>query len=146
MAKGKFQKRKGFGFMSRQSSKKSRSSEFQAKSSRSGAESVSSPQIFRSPQPSKLGTSPPSIASKGRATIERCPCYHQFHSRPCNAPQVCYQCGQTGYIKKFCPMSNTSALVGQTLGQPRVLALGSRRTVGRPSSSIKSAARISSGT
>ena len=42
-AKGKFQKRKGFGFMFGQSSKKSRSSESSGNSSRSGAESVSSP-------------------------------------------------------------------------------------------------------
>ena len=64
-AKGKFQKRKGFGFMSGQSSKKSRSSESSKNSSRSGAESVSSPQAFRSPQPSKLGTTPSSTAFRG---------------------------------------------------------------------------------
>ena len=43
VTKGKFQKRKGFGFMSGQSSKKSRSSEFSGNSSESGVESVSSP-------------------------------------------------------------------------------------------------------
>ena len=48
VTKGKFQKRKGFGFMSGQSSKKSRSFESSGNSSRSGAESVSSPQVFRS--------------------------------------------------------------------------------------------------
>ena len=48
-AKGKFQKRKGFGFTSGQSSKKSRSSESLRNSSGSGADSVSSPQTFRSP-------------------------------------------------------------------------------------------------
>ena len=72
VVKGKFQKRKGFGFMSGQSSKKSKSSESLSNSSRSDAESVSSPQTFRSPQLSKLGTSPPSSASKGQATSERC--------------------------------------------------------------------------
>ena len=46
VAKGKFQKRKGFGFLSEQSSKKSRSSESLENSSISGAESVSSPQAF----------------------------------------------------------------------------------------------------
>ena len=46
MAKGKFQKRKGFGFIFRQSSKKSRSSESSGNSSRSGTESVSSPQTL----------------------------------------------------------------------------------------------------
>ena len=67
VAKGKFQKKKGFGFMSGQSSKKSRSSESSGNSSGSGAKSISSPQIFWSPQPSKLGISPPNIASRGRA-------------------------------------------------------------------------------
>ena len=63
--KGKFQKRKGFGFTSGQSSKKSKSSESSENSLRSGAESVSSPQTIRSPQPSRLGTTPPSTASGG---------------------------------------------------------------------------------
>ena len=44
--KGKFQKKKGFGFTSGQSSKKSRSFESSGNSSRSGAESVNSPRIF----------------------------------------------------------------------------------------------------
>ena len=64
-AKGKFQKRKGFGFMSGQSSKKSKSSKSSRNSSGLGAESVNSPQTFRSLQPSRLGTSPPSTASRG---------------------------------------------------------------------------------
>ena len=43
-------------------------------------------------------------------------------------------------------MSNTTALVGQTLGQPRAsLAASLGKTVGRPSSSVKSAIRSSSG-
>ena len=42
-------------------------------------------------------------------------------------------------------MSNTTALVGQTLRQPRALAASSDRTVGRPSNSIKSAVGSSSG-
>ena len=65
VAKGKFQKRRSFRFMSGQSSKKSRSFESSCNSSRSGAESVSSPQDFRSPQPLRLGTSPPDTASIG---------------------------------------------------------------------------------
>ena len=44
VAKGKLQKMKGFGFMSGQSSKKSRSSESLDNSSRLGIESISSPQ------------------------------------------------------------------------------------------------------
>ena len=43
LARGKFQKRKSFGFMSGQLSKKSRSSESSSNSSRSGIDSVSSP-------------------------------------------------------------------------------------------------------
>ena len=42
-------------------------------------------------------------------------------------------------------MSNTTASVGQTLGQPRALAASSGRSAGRPSSSVKSAAGNSSG-
>ena len=42
-------------------------------------------------------------------------------------------------------MSNTTASAGQTLGQPRVLAVSSGRAVGRPSGSVKSTARSSSG-
>ena len=58
--RGKFQKRKNFGFLSGQSSKKSKSFESSEHSFGSGTESVSSPQAFRAPQPSRLGTSPPS--------------------------------------------------------------------------------------
>ena len=43
VTKGKFQKRKGFGFMSGKSFKKSRSFESSRNSSGSGAESISSP-------------------------------------------------------------------------------------------------------
>ena len=46
MTKEKFQKRKGFGFMSGQSSEKSRSFESSSNSFRSGAKFVSSPQAF----------------------------------------------------------------------------------------------------
>ena len=46
VAKGKFQKRESFGFMSGQSLKKSRSSESLGNLSGSGTESISSPQIF----------------------------------------------------------------------------------------------------
>ena len=40
-------------------------------------------------------------------------------------------------------MSNTIALVGQTLSQPRALAANSGRAVRRPSGSVKSATRSS---
>ena len=92
-AKGKFPKRIGFKFMSGQSSKKSKSSESSSNSSGSGAEFVSSPQTFRSPQPSRFGTSPPSTAFRGRATSERCPRCRQSHIGSCSSPQVCFQCG-----------------------------------------------------
>ena len=138
--KGKFQKRKGFGFMSRQSSKKSKSFKSSGNSSRLGAKSVSLPQAIRSPQPYRFGTSSSSTASRGRATSERCPRCRQIHLGPCSAPQVCFQCGQTGHVKRFCPMSNTTASAGQTLGQPRALAVSSGRAAGRPSGSVKSTA------
>ena len=48
LAKGKFQKRKSFGFVSGKFSKKSRSSESSGNSFGLGANSVSSPQTFRS--------------------------------------------------------------------------------------------------
>ena len=70
-------------------------------------------------------------------------CRH-FHSGPCSAPQVCFQCGQTGHVKRFCPMSNTTASVGQTLGQPRALAVSSGRAAGKPLRFVKSAAGSSS--
>ena len=93
--RGKFQKRKNFGFSSGQSSKKSKSSEFSEHSSGSGTESVNSPQTFRAPQPSRLGTSPPSSTFRGGSMSERCSRYHQFHSGGCSVPQgVCfhYEC------------------------------------------------------
>ena len=58
--RGKFQKRKNFGFLSGQSSKKSKSFESLEHSFGSGIESVSSPQDFWAPQPFRLGTSSPS--------------------------------------------------------------------------------------
>ena len=41
-------------------------------------------------------------------------------------------------------MSNTTASVGQTLGQPRALAVSLGRATGRPSGSVKSAVGSSS--
>ena len=90
VVKGKFQEKKGFGFMSGKSSKKSGSSESSSNSSGSSAESVSSPQAFRSPQLSRLGTPPPSTASRGRATSKRFPRYRQLHYGSCSAPQMCF--------------------------------------------------------
>ena len=81
--RGKFQKRKSFGFLSGQYSKKSKSLESSEHSSGSGTESVSSPQAFRAPQPSRLGTSPPSSIFRGGSMSERCPHCHQFHLGAC---------------------------------------------------------------
>ena len=42
-------------------------------------------------------------------------------------------------------MSNVTAFMGQTLGQPRALAVSSGRAAGRPLRSVKSVAGSSSG-
>ena len=94
MSREKFQKRKEFGFVSGQSSKKSHSSESSNNSSGSGTDSFDSPQTFRSPQPFRLGTSPWIFAFKGRVISERCPHCIQFHSGVCSMPHgVCFWCG-----------------------------------------------------
>ena len=49
MSRGKFQKRKGFGFVSGQSSKKRRNFESFGNSSESRIDSISSPQTLRTP-------------------------------------------------------------------------------------------------
>ena len=87
MSRGKFQKRKGFGFVLGQSSKKSRSSESFDNSSEFGIDSNSSLQTFKIPQPFRLGTSPPSSTFKGRMISERCPLCNQFHSEACSMPK-----------------------------------------------------------
>ena len=71
--------------------------------------------------------------------------YKQVVQQAC-APQLCYQCGQTSHVKKFYLMFNTTASVGQTLGQLRALVLGSSKAAGRPSDSIKSGVGSSLGT
>ena len=115
--RGKFQKRENFGFLLGQSSKKSKSSESSEHSSGSGTESISSPQAFRAPQPSRLGTSPPSSTFRGGSMSERCPRCHQFHLRACSVPQgVCFHCGQSGHLKKSCPKLTGISSRGQFLG------------------------------
>ena len=78
MSWGKFQKRKRFRFMSGQSSKKSRSFKSFDNSFGSKTNSVSSLQTFKSPQPSKLGMSPPNFTFRGRMMSERCPSIINF--------------------------------------------------------------------
>ena len=69
MSRSNFQKRKGFNFISGQSSKKSKNLDFFGNSSSSSFGSISSPKFFQTPQPSKLGTSPPSFAFRGRQIL-----------------------------------------------------------------------------
>ena len=59
VAKGNFRRGKALGSCLDNLIKKSRSSESSGNSSRSGIKSVSFPEAFRPPQPSRLGTSPP---------------------------------------------------------------------------------------
>ena len=72
-SRGSFQKRKGFGFTSGQSSKKSRSSDSFENSFGSRTDCVGSPRFIQSPQPSKLGMSPQGFTFRGRPMTERCP-------------------------------------------------------------------------
>ena len=115
MFQKKFQKRKGFGFVSGQSSKKSCSFESFGNLSRFGTNSVSSPQTFKSPQPSRLDTSPSSSTFRGRMMSEMCLCCKQIHLGVCNMPQrVCFRCGQTRHVKKYYPLLNNIGSVGQS--------------------------------
>ena len=71
--RGSFQKRKGLGFTSRQSLKKSRNFNSFGNFFGSGTDFVNSPQSIQSPQPSKLGTSPQDFAFRGKMMTKRCP-------------------------------------------------------------------------
>ena len=140
---GKFQKRKGFGFRSRQSSKKSHIFKFSGNSSRFGTESISFHQTYKSQQPSRLGTSPSSSAFKSRMMSEKCPYCHQFHPRICGASQgVCFRCGQSRHIKKNCPMLKSASSVGQPFEQPRALIHGYGRSAIRPLGSVRFVASV----
>ena len=50
------------------------------------------------------------------------------------------------HVKRFYPMSNTTASVGQTLGQPSALAVSSDRAAGKLLGSVKSTVESSSKT
>ena len=100
-SRGSFQKRKGLGFTSEQSSKKSHSSDFFGNSSRSGTDSVISPQSIRSSQSSKLGTTPQVSTSRGITMSEKCPYCRQYLTRTYGTPQVCFQCRQICHVKRF---------------------------------------------
>ena len=108
-----FQKRKGFSFMFGQSLKKCKSFKSSSNSFGYGSRSVSSPQSIRSPQRSKLGTSPPGSTFKDRMMAEKCPHYRQFHTGTCGTPHVCFHCGQIDHVKRFCPLLSGSGFVGQ---------------------------------
>ena len=64
---------------------------------------------------------------------ERCPRCRHFHTGTCRAPQVCFQCGQAGHVKRFCPMVSGTGLEGQSIAQPRTLVQGFGGTTVRPS-------------
>ena len=72
MSRNNFQKRKGFGFVPGQSSKKSRSFDFSRNSSGSRSGSISSAQSFWSLQLLKLGTSLSSSTFSGKTMTKRC--------------------------------------------------------------------------
>ena len=86
MSQGSFQNRKGFGFMSGQSSKKIRSFDSSENFSGFGIGSISSPQATQSPQSSRLGMSPSIFAFRGRSMSEKCLCCRQFYLKTCGAP------------------------------------------------------------
>ena len=135
--RGKFQKMKSFGFLSRQSSKKSKSSKSSEHSSGSDVESVSSPQAFRAPQPSRLGTSPPSSIFRGGSMSERCPRCHQFHIGACSVPQgICFHCGQPGHLKKKSSKVTSTSFGGQSLRQLRTVVPSYGRAAGRSSAQL----------
>ena len=90
MSQEKFQKRKGFGFLSGQFLKKSQSSKSSGNSSRFRNDSVSFPQSIQSPQSSRLGTSPPIFTFRGRTMLDKCPHCCQFHIETCGTPQLCF--------------------------------------------------------
>ena len=113
-SRGSFQKRKGLDFTSKQSSKKSRSSDSFGNSFRSGTNSVSSLQSIPSSQPSKLRTSPQGFDFRGRTMTKRSPRCQQYHTGTCGMPQVCFQCGQIG-VKSFYLMMSWIGLMGQSL-------------------------------
>ena len=77
---------------------------------------------------------------------ERCSHCKQFHLGVCNMPQgVCFQCGQTGQVKKYCLLLNNTRSVSQSLMQPSILIQGFGRSVVRPLRSSRSMTNNSSG-
>ena len=55
-----------------------------------------------------------------RIMFEKCTQCHQTHSGTC-VTAVCFRCGQTGPLRKNCPMGGSIGSVGQTYEQPRAL-------------------------
>ena len=61
---------------------------------------------------------------------ERCSHCKQFHLGSCNMPQeVCFRCGQTGHVKKYCLLLNSTGSVGQSVMQPSTLVQGFGRSI-----------------
>ena len=70
--------------------------------------------------------------------LERCLRYRQYHTGTCGTPQVCFQCGQTGHVKRFCLMVSGISSVGQSSTQPRAPVQSFCRMMVRPSVSFRS--------
>ena len=70
--------------------------------------------------------------------FEKCLRCKQFHSGVCSMPQeVCFQYGQTGHVKKYCPLLSNTGSVGQSLEQPRTLVQSFGRSIVRPTGSSR---------
>ena len=76
---------------------------------------------------------------------ERCPHCRQFHTGTCGTPQLCFQCGQAGHVKKFCPIVSGIGSGGQSFAQPKAPVQDFGGTIVRPLVSSQSAV-ASSGT
>ena len=65
----------------------------------------------------------------------------QYHIETCGTSQVCFQCGQIGHVKRFCPMMSGIDSVGQSLAQPKALVQGFGKSTVRPIVSSRSEGR-----
>ena len=76
---------------------------------------------------------------------ERCSQCKQFHLGVYSMPQeVCFRCGQTDHVKKYCLLLNNIGSVGQSSVQPSTLVQGFGRSAVRPVGSLKSMSGSSS--
>ena len=70
--------------------------------------------------------------------LERCPRCRQFHTGAFGAPQLCFQCGQAGHVKRFCPMVSGTGVGGQSFAQPKASVQDFGGTTVRPLVSSRS--------